>query len=653
MSYVLFEESGDFKAGTVLADNGTSLQVELTTGRRAKVKAGHVLMRFASPEPATLLETARTMAEDLDIDFLWECAPQREFGFAELATDYFGDTAQPVQAAAFLLRLQAAPVYFHRKGRGLFRPAPEDTLKAALAGIERRREQEARIEAHAQAMAAGDLPDEIRADAIALLVRPDKHSVSWRALEQATGLTRRSPERLLFELGAFGSARQLHRKRFVFEHFPGGEGFAPGFGELDTSMRARIEALPEAEAVAFSIDDSSTTEIDDALSVRRLDDGRMRVGIHIAAPAVAIERGSPLDAPARDRLSTVYMPGDKITMLPDPVIEAFSLDAGAHSPALSLYADLDDSGTRIVERHTVLERVHVADNLRHDHLDADVTEAALEDSAAPLPHGEALRVLWRLTNALSAGRDKVRGKPEPRFRTDFSFHVDGEDVRIVQRRRDAPLDRIVAEMMILANSEWGALLARNGIAGIYRAQQAGRVRMSTKPLAHDGIGVAQYMWSTSPLRRYVDLVNQRQLIALVEQTRPPYEGNDAELFSLLSAFDAKSTAYQSFQQRMERYWCLRWIEINGRQRLPAVTIRDDLVRLADAPLYFRMAGVPALAPGRRIVIELIGWDLVDLSVEARFIEVAGGALAEPDAPEMLALEAEGEGESLPPADGGG
>jgi len=137
-------------------------------------------------------------------------------------------------------------------------------------------------------------------------------------------------------------------------------------------------------------------------------------------------------------------------------------------------------------------------------------------------------VLWRLTLALAAQRERVRGKPEPRARADFSFYVErangDERVRIVQRRRDAPLDRIVAEMMILANSEWALMLADHGVPAVYRSQQAGRVKTGTHPLPHQGLGVPQYMWTTSPLRRYADLVNQRQLLAVLAGSLAPGGG---------------------------------------------------------------------------------------------------------------------------------
>jgi exoribonuclease-2 len=636
MKHLLFDDNGDFKAGSVMSEAGASLQVELASGKRTKIKASSVMLRFDAPAPETLLPAARRLADDIDLDFLWECAPQQEFGFVELAGEYFGRAPNPVEATALLLRLHGAPVYFHRKGRGRFRPAPPETLKAAVAALERRRLQEEMIEAQAQDMAAGRLPPEIAAQAAWLLARPDKSSPAWKAFERALALTRHTPERLLLALGAFDSPYGLHVARFAAEYFPHGFGTALHDDGLAGSAAA-LEALPLAAAEAFSIDDSTTTEIDDCLSVQRLSDGRWRVGVHIAAPGLAIAAGRELDALARERMSTLYMPGEKVTMLPQPVIAAFSLDAGRAVPALSLYVDLDAHGERVVARFSLAERVRVVDNMRHDLLDGAPAGEALDEQAlsgsAPIDHprGEALRVLWRLTLALGAERERVRGTPEPRFRSDFNFYIDRADgeerVRIVQRRRDAPLDRIVSEMMILANSEWALMLADRGVPGVFRSQQAGRVRTTTHPLPHQGMGVSQYMWSTSPLRRYTDLVNQRQLLAVLAGEKPPFGQNDAELFSIINAFEARYSAYLDFQHRMERYWCLRWVHQQGLRRADAVVVREDLVRLADAPLYFRLPGLPMLAPGRRIVVELLATDEVDLSVEARFVETSAAPSA--------------------------
>lgn len=693
MKYALLEEAGDLKTGTILSEAEASCQVELDSGRRVKAKLAQVLLRFDAPASRALLPAAQSLADGMELDFLWECAPKAEFGFEEFASDYFGSRPDAVQSAGLLIKLQSAPIYFQRRGKGRYQPAPMETIQLALAAVERRKAQEAQVQAWCEQMQAGVLPDVIGQQALSLITRPDKMSLEFKAFDKAMQALKVSGEKLLLQLGAFTSPRAIHQARFELEHFPKGTGFAPpllgpqaekrpqppapagkaeaapkaglaglgqlaGLAQLKQLVKGPARALDLSPAAPFSIDDSTTTEIDDCLSVQTLSDGRYRIGVHIAAPGWGIEHDSPLDRAARERMSTVYMPGEKITMLPAEAVARYSLDAGRQVPALSLYADLDESGCKVMACHSQLEMIQVAANLRHDQLDGVVTEEALESPASEaglalaqaLPQAPALQVLWRLTLALCAERERVRGKPEPRFRTDFSFYVEGETVRIVQRRRDAPLDRIVAELMILANSRWGRVLADHKTAGLYRSQQAGRVRMSTHALPHEGLGVAQYMWSTSPLRRYVDLVNQRQLLAALRDTPAPYAPRDPGLFAVLSGFDVKYGAYADIQDRMERYWCLRWLQQSpGRRVYEAVRVRDETVRLTEAPLYFRMSGLPDMAPGRRFEVEILETDLLELSVGARFVRLAQGAEVVEVAEEEV-LEAEVEAASEPAAD---
>ena len=171
------------------------------------------------------------------------------------------------------------------------------------------------------------------------------------------------------------------------------------------------------------------------------------------------------------------MPGHKITMLPDAVVQAFTLDAGRANAALSLYVRVDENTLQVLGHETRLECVCVQANLRHDQLDSLITAEWLNapqppTSAAqvPMPHAQ-LAFLYRLALHLKAGREQVRGKPENFNRPDYSFRLEAnenaeadamptghERVLITPRKRGAPLDMIVAETMILANSTWGQWL---------------------------------------------------------------------------------------------------------------------------------------------------------------------------------------------------
>ena len=159
--YALFEEAGRFLAGRVMAEAAGSVQVELDSGKRVKVKAANVLIRFEQPAPAELIEAGQRIAAEIDLDLAWEFAPEGDFGFADLARDYFDASAGADRQAAALFRLFEAPHYFRRVGKGQFRKAPEETVKAALLGIERKRQQALRIQEWADELVGGRCPEPV------------------------------------------------------------------------------------------------------------------------------------------------------------------------------------------------------------------------------------------------------------------------------------------------------------------------------------------------------------------------------------------------------------------------------------------------------------------------------------------------------------
>ena len=622
--YVLYEEDGAFKTGHIMTEADTTLQVESESGKRSKVKRANCIFTFASPTPDVLMPSADTLAQDIDLQFLWECAPQDEFDIETMGAEYFGHPPDTLEKTTLLLRLHSAPLYFHRRGRGRYRAAPPEILTAALAAQEKKQRAAAQTEEWAQAIASGQLPEEVAQAAMSLITKPDKNSQIWKALDAACTQRQLSPERLLLESGAWPHALALHKGKFLATYFPRGIGFAAC--DVPTIERE----LPLADVQAYSVDDISTTEIDDALSVVRLPDGHLRVGIHIAAPGLSVTKDSALDRLARARMSTVYMPGDKIPMQPDEVIAAFSLDEGRPVPALSLYITANPETGEIISHESRLERVSVSANLRHNALDALITEETLADPTIVLPHNDWIRPLWQLSLALCKQREIVRGKPENNNRVEYSFYVDGDpdhpdsNVRIVPRMRNAPLDRLVAEYMILANSTWGGLLASHGVPGIYRSQQTGRVRMSTQALPHEAIGVPHYAWCTSPLRRYVDLVNQWQLIAAIEHgvSAPlvaPFKPRDADLFAIIGGFESQYVAWHDFQNSMERYWCLRWLKQQQITECEATVLKEELVRLNNAPMIIRLPTLPDIERGRVVKLQIISIDELTLELDCRYV----------------------------------
>ncbi len=606
--YVYYEEDGDIKAGSILADNDASLQIESQHGKRTKVKAAHILLRYPTPGPAAAMDEARRLAAEIDLDFLWEVAGGEEFGFQDLAREYHGGSPAAPQTGAVLLALHGAPIFFYKKGKGRYKAAPAEALAAAKAALERKAREAAQRAEWAGQLARGELPEALRDQVFHLLHRPDKNALEFKALQDACAAAGLTPVQLMDRCGAIPSSHEYHMQAFLLEHFPRGT-VLPGLHAPQPPP-----ALPDADSPAFSIDDASTTEIDDAFSVIFRPDGSVRVGIHIAAPALGLLPGSDLDRVAAQRLSTVYMPCGKITMLPEGLIDRYTLSEKRACPALSLYVEVGpDYAIRSLE--TRPDTVHIAANLRHEDLEPLFNEDTIGAGGPDYPFRRELEWLWGLACHLEA----VRGKADTQQRTDYVFRVRDDRISILPRVRGNPVDKVVSEMMILANSRWGGLLAEKGVVGVYRAQTAGKVRMTLKPAPHEGIGVAQYAWSTSPLRRYVDLVNQRQILAAVRGDPPPYVGNDTRLFAVVREFELAYDAYADFQRRMERYWCLRWMIQEGREEMEATVIRENLIRFVGLPYVTRVTGAPTLDPGSRLRVAVGDFDLLDLECSCRLV----------------------------------
>lgn len=607
---VFYEESGSFKVGAVVSKNDASLQVDTQHGKRAKIKLANVFLEFSTPLQS-FLDDAQALAAELDLDFLWEVAGADEFDYDALAREYWGDKPTAAQLAATLIRLAGAPMYFYKKGKGRFKAAPEDALKAALAGIEKKKREQAQVDAWAEALKAHRLPDEIRAQLMTLLWRPDKNALEYKALDAACRALSTSPLKLLRDAGGLPSVPDYLMAGFRLEHFPNGTGFG---------KYAPAEAHPElplAEVAAFSIDDAATTEIDDALSVTELANGNRRVGIHIAAPTLGVPVGSDIEKLVYRRLSTVYFPGDKITMLPDDVVQMFTLDEGKPCPSVSLYAEVTP-GFEIVGFENRIENVTIAANLRHHTLEPLFNEATIaNDPGVDYPFKREL--LWLHDFAIA--REKSRGKYDPTRPqgVDFNFAIEDGRVVISERKRGSPIDKLVSEMMILANCEWGRQLGEAGIPALYRAQSMGKVRMTTRPEPHVGLGVPQYAWATSPLRRAADFINQRQLTALIRGEKPEFAQGDATLFALMRDFDTTYSAYLGFQDRMEFFWCLRWFSQEGVSEVTATYIKEDLVRLDSLPVRTRIPGLPELARGDRVRLQVIRIDELLLEIEFRCV----------------------------------
>ena len=618
---IFYEESGQFKVASIVQKNDATYQVDTQHGKRTKVKANNVFAEFDG-DMAAFLENAQAQAADIDTDLLWEVCGEEEFTAEAIAEEYYGHAPTKTELAATLIALYAAPMYFYKKAKGVFKAAPEETLKQALAAIERKKQQDAQIDAWAEALKRGEMPSEIAADLKTILHAPDKQSLTYKAFTKAADALKISAYELAKKTGGITSIPQYLQDGFEIKYFPKGTGFP------DLPL-PEMPDLPKADVTAFSIDDESTTEVDDALSLTNLGNGTKRVGIHIAAPSLAIAPGDKMEKNIMERLSTVYFPGGKITMLPENWIAAFSLDAGAYRPAVSIYFDVD-SEFNISEPTCKIEAVNIAENLRIQTIEPHFNTETGLDEAGEMMFARHQDLIW--FHQFAVALQKARGKYEPDRapQYDYSIELDEEGkVSVVRRERGSPIDMLVSEMMILANSTWAQMLHDNDLPGLFRVQPAGKVRMSTKSEPHIGMGVQHYGWFTSPLRRAADYINQKQLLSLIDDTAEPlFRQSDAELFAALRDFDTAYAAYADFQRQMEAYWSLVYLQQQGKTELTATILKEDLVRIEGLPLVTRATGIPFDAlPKSQVLLKI-----TELDPEKQFIALNYVKAVAPPAP---------------------
>ena len=618
---IFYEESGQFKVAAIVQKNDATYQVDTQHGKRTKVKANNVFAEFDG-DMAAFLENAQAQAADIDTDLLWEVCGEEEFSAEAIAEEYYGHAPTKTELAATLIALYAAPMYFYKKAKGVFKAAPEETLKQALAAIERKKQQDAQIDAWAEALKRGEMPSEIAADLKTILHAPDKQSLTYKAFTKAADALKTSAYELAKKTGGITSIPQYLQDGFEIKYFPKGTGFP-------NLPLPEMPDLPKADVTAFSIDDESTTEVDDALSLTDLGNGSKRVGIHIAAPSLAIKQGDKMEKNIMERLSTVYFPGGKITMLPENWIAAFSLDAGAYRPAVSIYFDVD-SGFNVGEPTCKIEAVNIAENLRIQTIEPHFNAETGLDEAGEMMFAHHQDLIW--LHQFAVALQKARGKYEPDRAPQYDYSIELDEagkVSVVRRERGSPIDILVSEMMILANSTWAQMLHDNDLPGLFRVQPAGKVRMSTKSEPHIGMGVQHYGWFTSPLRRAADYINQKQLLSLIDDTAEPlFRQSDAELFAALRDFDTAYAAYADFQRQMEAYWSLVYLQQQGTNELTATILKEDLVRIEGLPLVTRATGIPFDAlPKSQVLLKITELDPEKQFIALNYVKAVAPAVA--------------------------
>jgi len=628
-----FLDEGRLKPGLVVREQGNQLAVTEAHGRERSIARDLVMVRH--PERKVTRDTlAAAVAEleserahltgELDLNLLWEVMREqgRSFDAEELAELFFGRRS-PSATSVMLEALFNDRLYFVRRHLEFVARDADQVERLRIQYDKIRLRSEA--SRHTRNLIRGILEDGLIAppeEAVSLIAElrryldnPFTRSRDLTAMIEAA-VTDIAPAEAAYEiLERLGAP--LPGPRFVIiggvrTSFP-----EAAIAEANQVMRAPIRSAGD-DTAAVTIDDDDTIEIDDALSCEPLADGGMRVRIHIALVADFVGIHGPMDQEAAARATTVYLPEATIRMLPDRIAcEAASLIAGEDRHVLTTDIRLSANG-EITGYSIYPSRIRIAARLSYDACDALLAAESNTAQAAALRgmHEVALKLRERrrLAGALLIHRS------EPKIKV-------GDDGQIELTLIDSmsPSRQLVAELMVLSNYAAARWAADHRVTIIYRVQPnttgefpAQRPRLSLHPEFHAGIGLDFYAQMSSPIRRYVDLVLQRQLLAALAD--PPHVAYQAdELLTVMANAEAAEAEGRELERRAKRYWILRYLESNALERsLEAVALRDGAsAELSAYAVRGSLHGAPNLASQSRILVRIArveamrGWLTLD------------------------------------------
>ncbi|MGD0673418.1 MAG: ribonuclease catalytic domain-containing protein [Candidatus Binatus sp.] len=618
---VEYLDQGRLRAALVTREQERHLAVVDSAGHERLVPRDLVLMRHPDrradredvAEALADLERERAeLAAELDLQLLWEVAQEqgRSFSAAELAELFFGRRSNAA-ASVMLEALLGDRIYFVRRHMDFVPRTPDQ--------VERLRIQNDRIRARSDdyrkfqkqlrdVLNGAEMPPAAEAAAIIEELSRYLKNPFTRSRDMTQMLAQAAPEvdpaEAAFEiLERLGARPRVPRFAFI-------AGLKDEFS--DAVMKEAAEAVPGPRAIsnggyAVTVDDDDTVEVDDALSCEALADGGMRVRVHISLVADFVIKGGAMDQEAASRATTVYLPETTIRMLPDPIsCRAASLIAGEDRPVLTTDVRLSADGA-LVETSIYPARIPIMRRLDYDQVDRILESGACADDAAATVsrlHAAAIQLRQRRR---TAGAVLVQ-------RREAKVRVHGDDVEISVLDNASPGRTLVAEFMVLSNFVAARYAAENRIPIIYRVQpQLGgdlasqRPRLSLHPEYHAGIGLDFYAQLSSPIRRYADLVMQRQLLGALKNrdNQTPIYTVD-ELLTVLAGAENAEASGRELERRAKRYWILRYLERHALDGpiLAYVAREGQSAELADFAVRGTLHGAPSLPNQMPIMVQV-------------------------------------------------
>lgn len=618
-SIVEYLDQGRFRAGMVVREQDRHLALLDASGREKLVARDLVLIRYPDrrPDPSAVaeaigeLESERAeLASELDLDLLWEVVHEqgRSFTSDELAELFFGRRS-PVASSVMLEALLNDRLYFVRRHMDFSARTPEqvERLKLQAEKVRMRSDEFRDLHKAVRQVLQGDSAVETKAAAtIVGRLKPYIENPFTRSRDLTAMLEQAAPEvepvEAAFEiLDRLGEVPSL--PRFVTI-----AGIKPDFSGESAAEAERVSP-PERPlsdgGFAVTIDDEDTIEVDDALSCEMLEGGILRVRVHIALVADFVAKGGALDREAAGRATTVYLPEMTVRMLPDAIsCRAASLIAGENRPVMTTDVKLSPEG-EVIDASIYPAQIQIGERVDYDRADAILADENKRGQAAEMVRllseaGLRLRERRRRAGALLIQRRESKVKVR-----------DGE-IEIRMLDTGSPSRVMVGEFMVLSNYVAARYAADNRIPIIYRVQprSAGdfpgqRPRLSLYPEYHAGIGLDYYAQFSSPIRRYADLVLQRQMLAALSSPGSSAYSQE-ELLAVLAGAENAEGEGRELERRAKRYWTLRYLErFAPETELAAVATREGAsAELIDFGVRGTLHGAPPMPTGAPIVVQL-------------------------------------------------
>ena len=616
--------NSDLSLGVVVKDQGERIQVQNVMNQVVKIPLRQVLCDYGrcptnNPVPSLvdLQNQISALQSEIDLGLLWEdlLAKPELTSVPEITQDYFG-TAEKPQLSAMARLLVSDSLHFQRNGVNFSAHTPEEV--AQLTELRRARAEKAALKERTSAwltkvIAANaeqcakeplEVPEELEPfvkRCLDYLLR-GLNSDAVNLLAAAT--SRLSPRELAIVL-----LRKTNRLPDDADEFLLANGIHAGFTDEALQFTQALPPYapsPEREDLTHleicSIDDEWTREIDDALSLETLPDGDFQVGIHLANPSFFVHKDDLLDKIAAERPLSLYLPTTTVTMFPEHLgCDLASLNEGQLRPAMSFLVQMKPDG-EILDWRFCPSRIRVTHRLTYVEADRILQEAPETDRL-----GTALRGLKTLAEAYQRIREEAGAVSLNR--PELKLHVEHDVITAEREDQETPSHNLVREFMVMANYLAAKYALRNDLPIIYRCQEAPlddvhsvihydpidfdqqvrkmkRTRLSTYPAPHFGLGLDLYAQVSSPLRRYADLVLQRQLEAHLTGQPLPYQ--QTELFGILDNVDRTASQNRALEREARAFWTLEYLRRNylGKS-IPATVVRQEgALTLAELDDFF-------------------------------------------------------------------